>query len=100
MVFLGILRTPRVELDVNGQAVINDTTSGPPMIATFGGAGTKLILEVATTGQTPVALETESSSLWLGAPSAGNIRFYTGINERVRIDSIGSFYAGTYGYFR
>jgi hypothetical protein len=83
--FLGILRTPRVELDVYGQAVINNGASGPPMNSTFGGPGTKLILNEAITGQSPIALGTELNDLWLGTSSIGNIKFYTGLDERMRI---------------
>jgi hypothetical protein len=93
--FLGILRTARVELDVNGKAVINNGTSGPPMNGTFGGAGTKLILTEATTGQSPIALGTENNNLWLGTPSAGSHKFYTGITERMFIDNNGAVGIGT-----
>jgi hypothetical protein len=85
MVFLGILRTPRVELDVNGKAVINNGTSGPPMNGQLGGVGTKSVLAEGTAGQPPIALGTETNTLWFGTPAAGTIQFYTGITERMRI---------------
>lgn len=93
--FLGILRTPRVALDVNGQTVINDGTSGLPANATLGGAGTKLILAEGGGTATPIALGTQSSSLWYGVSGAGNHLFYTGTNERMRIENTGAMAIGT-----
>ena len=99
--FLGILRNPaRVALDVNGKAVINDGTLGIPANSTFGGGGTKLILTEGTIIETPIALGTEANNLWLGTQSTGNIKFYTGTNERVRIDNTGiSYFGGGNHYF-
>jgi len=93
--FLGILRTARVELDVNGKAVINNGTSGPPDIGQFGGPGTKLILTEAITGQSPIALGTENNNLWLGTSSAGSHKFYTGLTQRMFIDNNGAVGIGT-----
>ena len=99
--FLGILRNPaRVALDVMGKAVINDGTLGTPANATFGGAGTRLILEEGTLAQTPIALGIEANNLWLGTQSTGNIKFYTGTTERLRIDNNGiAYFNGTNAYF-
>jgi hypothetical protein len=83
--FLGILRTPRVALDVNGKAVINDITSGAPANGQFGGNGTKLILAEGGVVNTPIALGTQFTSLWYGVSGTGNHVFYTGTNERMRI---------------
>lgn len=93
--FLGILRTPRVELDVNGKAVINNGTSGTPAIGQFGGAGTKIILYEGGGIETPIALGTQTNSLWYGVPISGNHRFYTGTSERMLIDSNGSIGIGS-----
>ena len=94
--FLGILRTPRVALDVNGQAVINDGTSGIPANATLlGSAGTKLILKEGGGLATPIALGTYLNDLWYGVSGVGNHLFYSGTNERVRINDVGNVGIGT-----
>lgn len=93
--FLGILRTPRVALDVNGKAVINDITSGIPALGQFGGNGTKLILAEGTAIETPLALGTEANTLWFGTKLIGDIKFYTGLSERMRILSNGEVGIGT-----
>jgi hypothetical protein len=41
---LGIKVNPRVELDVNGKCVINNSLNSLPSNGTFGANGTKLIL--------------------------------------------------------
>lgn len=94
--FLGILRNPaRVALDVNGKAVINDATSGIPVIATLGGAGTKLILKEGGGIDPPIALGTDTNDLWYGVAGGGNHRFYTGTGEKVRINNDGNVGIGT-----
>jgi hypothetical protein len=92
--FLGILRNPaRVALDVNGKAVINDGTTGTPANGQFGGAGTKLILAEGGIN-TPIALGTDANDLWYGVSGSGAHRFYSGTNERLKIDSSGTAYFG------
>jgi hypothetical protein len=93
--FLGILRAPRVAIDVNGQAVINNGTSGNPTNGQFGGNGTKLILDEGTAGKTPIGLGTNTNDLWLGVSGSGAHRFYTGTNERLRINNDGNIGIGT-----
>lgn len=93
--FLGIKRTARIELDVNGKAVINDTTIGVPANGVFGSAGTKLILTEGTASETPNAIGVGNSHLWYGTASTANHIFYTGTNERMRIENSGAVAIGT-----
>lgn len=93
--FLGINRTPRVELDVNGKAVINDATNGGPANSILGSVGTKLILTEGTVSETPNAIGTDVSSMWFGVSSTKEHRFYTGTNQRMVITSSGSVGIGT-----
>lgn len=88
--FLGIKRTPRVELDVNGKAIINDATNGVPANGILGSTGTKLILTEGTVSDTPYAIGTGTGNLWYGTGATGEHRFYTGINQRMVISSTGS----------
>ena len=93
--FLGISRTPRLALDVNGKAVINDNTSGSPQNAELGGTGTRIILKEGTVSQTPFALGVLLDTLWYGTSSIGSHMFYTGTNPRMFIDNNGSVGIGT-----
>ena len=93
--FLGILRTPRLALDVNGKAVINDNTSGTPQNAELGGTGTRIILKEGTAIQTPFALGVVLDTLWYGTSSIGSHMFYTGTSQRMFIDNNGSVGIGT-----
>lgn len=93
--FLGINRTPRVELDINGKVVINDTSIGVPANGVFGSTGTKLILTEGTVSETPNAIGTDSTSMWYGTSSTKEHRFFTGTNQRIVITSSGSVGIGT-----
>ena len=93
--FLGIGRTARTELDVNGKAVINNYATSAPGNGFFGSIGTKLILYDGSDINTPYALGINSATLWYGVPTAGNHRFYTGTTERMVIDSAGDVGIGT-----
>lgn len=93
--FLGIKRTPRVELDVNGKAVINDASIGVPANGVFGSTGTKLILTEGTVSETPNAIGTDSTSMWYGTSSTKEHRFFTGTNQRMVVTSSGSVGIGT-----
>ena len=93
--FLGINRTPRVELDINGKVVINDTSIGVPANGVFGSTGTKLILTEGTASETPNAIGTDSTSMWYGTSSTKEHRFFTGTNQRMVITSSGSVGIGT-----
>lgn len=87
--FLGINRTPRVELDVNGKAVINNGLIAPPAIGQFGGNGAKLILFDGNVSNTPFALGVDAGTLWYTTDNTGSHKFYTGTTERMRIKGDG-----------
>lgn len=88
--FLGIGRTARVELDVNGKAVINNDLTAPPAVGQFGGNGTKLILFDGNATEAPYAIGVDTSTLWYGTNTAGSHKFYTGTTERMRIKNDGN----------
>ena len=92
---LGIKRTPRVELDVVGKAIINTNLYAPPNIGILGGTGAKLILTEGTVSAAPYALGTDFQTLWYGTPADGNHIFYTNTNERMRITNSGAVAIGT-----
>lgn len=93
--FLGIKRTARVELDVNGKAVINDATNGVPANGILGSTGTKLILTEGTASETPIAIGSSSDGMWMGTNSTTGISFYTGLSHRMRIKNNGYVGIGT-----
>lgn len=93
--FLGINRTARAELDVNGKAVINNNNISAPSIGILGSIGTKLILFDGTASEPPYALGVDAATLWYGTHSTGNHRFYTGTSERMFINSNGNVGIGT-----
>lgn len=88
--FLGINRTPRVELDVNGKAIIKGTAIPTnPAQGEFGSDGTKLILVEGTVSETPIAIGSSSDGLWIGTNSITGMSFYTGLNQRMRLRNNG-----------
>lgn len=93
--FLGIGRTARVELDVNGKVVINNNAASAPGNGSFGSAGTRIILWEGNAIDPPFSLGINANTLWYGVPSIGAHRFYTGTNERMVIDSAGVVGIGT-----
>lgn len=93
--FLGIKRTARVELDVNGKAIINDATNGVPANGILGSTGTKLILTEGTASETPIAIGSSSDGMWMGTNSTTGISFYTGLSHRMRIKNNGYVGIGT-----
>lgn len=93
--FLGIKRTARLELDVNGKAIINDASNGVPTNSILGSAGTKLILVEGTLSETPIAIGNSSDGLWMGTNSTTGISFYTGLSHRMRIKNNGYVGIGT-----
>lgn len=93
--FLGIGRTARVELDVNGKAVINNGTSSLPGNGTLGSDGTRLVLFEGSASATPYALGIDVNVLWYGTSSTGSHRFYTGSSERMFINNNGNVGIGT-----
>jgi hypothetical protein len=94
--FLGIKRTPRVELDVNGKAVIKGTAIPTnPAQGEFGSDGTKLILVEGTVSETPIAIGSSSDGLWIGTNSITGISFYTGLSHRMRLKNNGYVGIGT-----
>jgi hypothetical protein len=95
---LGIKRTPRVELDVVGKAIINTGLYDPPNTGISGSGGAKLILTEGTAGTYPYALGTDAfagGNLWYGVPTNATHIFYTGNNERMRINNNGAVAIGT-----
>ena len=87
--FLGIKIIPRVELDINGQAIINTGTYTIPSNGTYGSAGTRLILKEGSSNATPMALGADTNAITYGTPSGSEHNFYTGTNKQVIINSSG-----------
>lgn len=96
--FLGIKRTPRTELDVNGKAVINNTLTSIPANGILGSNGTRLILLEGTVSETPYALGINSGELWYGTSSTGIHNFYSGTNKTLTLDTLGNITAGKSTY--
>ena len=92
--FLGILRTPRVELDVNGKVIVNHGLSGNPINGIYGGKGTKLILTEGTVSETPFATGTTTNSIWYRTTSKSGHSFFTGDNQRMFIYDNGAVGVG------
>lgn len=93
--FLGIGRAPRVGLDVNGKAIIDTGVNTAPANGEFGSNGTRIILYNGSSTEPPYALGINTNTLWYGTASIGSHRFYTGINERLVINSSGLVGIGT-----
>lgn len=93
--FLGIGRTARTQLDVNGKVVINDNAISTSENGLLGGAGTRIILYEGSEFNTPYAFGINTNTLWYSVPSTATHRFYTGTNERMTIDSVGDVGIGT-----
>jgi len=92
---LGIKRSPQVELDVNGKAIIHTGLGGVPVNGIYGGDGTRLVLWPGAADDTAYALGISATTMWYGVPSTANHRFYTGTNERLRIKNDGYVGIGT-----
>ena len=75
---LGIGRTPRVELDINGKAIIDTGVGTLPANGILGSNGTRLILFPGTATEPPYSFGFSVNSLWYGVPSTGNHLFFTG----------------------
>lgn len=93
--FLGIGRTARTQLDVNGKVVINDNAISTSENGLLGGAGTRIILYEGSEFNTPYAFGINTNTLWYSVPSTATHRFYIGTNERMVIDSVGDVGIGT-----
>lgn len=93
--FLGIGREPRVGLDVNAKAIIDTGINTAPANGEFGSNGTRIILYNGSSIEPPYALGINTNTLWYGTASTGSHRFYTGINERLVINSSGLVGIGT-----
>jgi hypothetical protein len=92
---LGIKRTPAVELDVNGKAIIHTGLGGTPVNGLYGGDGTRLILWPGAANETAYAFGIAPTTLWYGVPAGAKHIFYTGIDERMRIKGDGNVGIGT-----
>lgn len=94
--FLGIGREPRVELDVNGKAIIKGTAiPTAPANGLYGSNGTKVILVEGTVSDPPIAIGSSGDGLWLGVNSICNISFFIGLIEKMRLKTNGFLGIGT-----
>jgi hypothetical protein len=84
---LGIKRTPQVELDVNGKAIINNGLASSPSLGILGSTGTRLILFPGTATEPPFSLGFDANTLWYGTGGTGAHAFFIGTNERMRINN-------------
>jgi hypothetical protein len=87
---LGIKRTPRTELDINGKAIIDNNLNAIPSVGILGGNGTKLILTAGTPASEPFALGTYSNTMWYGVPTTASHIFYNGNRKQLIIDNSGN----------
>jgi hypothetical protein len=85
------INSPEVLLHVRGKAIIdNSALTGIPTNGVYGGDGTRLILSVGTSDNTPYSLGINGSTLWYTVPTGASHVFYIGTTERVRINSDGN----------
>ena len=100
---------PQTLLHITGKTFIHNGLGAVPAVGTYGSDGTRLILWPGTAIQTPYSIGIGPAALWYAVPSDANHIFYTGIDERLRINSGGhlistqsitgtSFIAGTTSY--
>ena len=90
---LGIKITPKAELDINGQAIINNNLYAVPNIGILGGTGSRVILTEGTAGQYPFALGCEggaSGNMWYGVPTTAGHSFFIGASKPLIINNSGN----------
>lgn len=88
--FLGINRTARAALDINGTAIINDGNYAPPANGIYGSSGTKLILKEGTVSTTPMGFGVDTNAIYYGTTATAEHNFYNGTNKNLIINSSGN----------
>jgi hypothetical protein len=88
---------PEALLHVNGKTIIsvNNNLNAAPSIGVYGGNSTRIVFSPGTATEVPFSIGIDNDTLWYAVPSASRHVFYTGITERMRIDSSGNISIGT-----
>ena len=89
--YVGVNTTdPKTLLNVYGKTLIHNGLAVAPANGTYGNNGTRIVLWPGTETEVAYSLGIAGGTQWYACPAGAIHAFYTGTNERMRINNLGN----------